>query len=150
MTQKGRNLSVAPVKTSPCIALVAALLLFAAPTSVWSQPAGRVAAPPISTAVAVSCAGIPQTLRNAASCATALATSLQANQADIGTLAAAARLDDPASAKTILARHGMSTQQLEGATIVVRDETAGNAARIKSVSIEITCCPLTITIIIRF
>lgn len=42
-------------------------------------------------------------------------------------------------------KYGLTAQQLDGAVIVLKNGTGGNATRIKSITI--TCCPLTITIV---
>ena len=51
--------------------------------------------------------------------------------------------------RALLEKHGFSARQLEGAKIVLRDTTGGGEAQKIKVTIETSCCPLTITITIH-
>ncbi|MBI1180652.1 MAG: hypothetical protein GC201_08840 [Alphaproteobacteria bacterium] len=77
---------------------------------------------------------------------------LNAPPPDALVLARAARSKNVDAAKQVLLRNGFTAQQLEGATVVLEDQTGGGVltpeSRI-SITIEASCCPLKITIIIR-
>jgi hypothetical protein len=76
---------------------------------------------------------------------------LNAPQPDAVELAKAVKAKNVDVAKRVLLRNGFTPQQLEGAAIVLEDKTGGGPitpeSRVK-VKIEVSCCPLTITIII--
>ncbi|MEN3977240.1 hypothetical protein [Emcibacter sp. SYSU 3D8] len=95
----------------------------------------------------------PMALKKAQMTAQQAQTRLNAPPPDALELAKATRSKNVDVAKRILLRNGFSPQQLEGATIVLEDKTGGgpitSESRVK-VTIEASCCPLTITIIIRF
>jgi hypothetical protein len=123
-----------------------------------AQP-GRAVPMPISPQIVqTSCTGIEGGGRLPAACAPALARSLEANSADVQALLAAALAQDTAAPKEILIRHGLTAQQLAGAVIVIRSQTGAEAMPIAvndcgsaggcRITVEITCCPLTITIIV--
>ena len=138
------------MKASRLIPALTCVVLALAPVSALGQAGARNAVPAVSPAVVRACAGVARNIVVEPTCATALAASLQANAADINALLAAARAADGVAPKLILARYGLTPQQLEGATVAILDQTDGaGAARIKKVTIEISCCPLTITIIIH-
>lgn len=67
-----------------------------------------------------------------------------------GAMAAAARARSVEQARAVLIRNGFSPQQLEGVPINFEQVGGGDAARIKSIEIEVDCCPLKIVIIIKF
>ena len=56
---------------------------------------------------------------------------------------------DEKKVRALLEKHGFSARQLEGAKIVLRDTTGGGEAQKIKVTIETSCCPLTITITIH-
>lgn len=94
----------------------------------------------------------PAATRKAQMVADQVEARLNAPQPDALELAKAAKTRNVDAAKRILLRNGFAPQQLEGATIVLEDKTGGGPITPESrvsVTIEVSCCPLTITIIIR-
>jgi len=78
--------------------------------------------------------------------------NLQSRRADRAELAKAIRSKNTAAAKVVLERNGFAADQLADAKIVLNDETGGgdvgDASR-TTITIEVSCCPLTIIITIR-
>jgi len=101
-------------------------------------------------ALTKACAEV-ETGATATSCASAVTTSLNASAADVRALASAIRSkQSTAAARAVLERHGLTATQLKNAKIVIVDKTGGAPAeRARSVTIDISCCPLTITITIK-
>jgi hypothetical protein len=126
-------------------AMTAAILVVASPALSIAQV--QRASP--STEVARACTQIETTPTAAESpaavaCAKALQKSLESSRNDL-TVLAAAKYIDKSTPMLMLAKHGLTPGQLEGAEILVTNETGGTSAtRIKSVTIS--CCPLTIVI----
>ena len=61
----------------------------------------------------------------------------------------------PEAARAVLLRNGFTAKQLEGVPIKIEKAAAGggatpSAARIKSITIKVSCCPPEIVITIRF
>lgn len=77
-------------------------------------------------------------------CAAQLQAALKADAASLKAMQAAAKANDVEAAKKLLVKMGLTEQQVAQAKIVLRGPSS--AARVKDISIEITCCPLTITI----
>jgi hypothetical protein len=126
-------------------AMTAAIFVVASPALSIAQV--QRASP--STEVARACTQIDITPTAADSpaamaCAKALQKSLESSRNDL-TVLAAGKYIDKSTPMLMLAKHGLTPGQLEGAEIVVTNETGGTSAtRIKS--IPISCCPLTIVI----
>ena len=129
--------------------MTAALLVAVTPALTLAQVQRATPQALPRTEVVRACSGVERSLPliGALSCGSALQTSLESNNADLMALLMAARgIDKTDKYKLILIKHGLTMQQLDGAEIVLRDETGGaGATRIKSITI--TCCPLTITIV---
>ncbi len=102
----------------------------------------------VVTAVTTACTAIDTTSRARAGCAAQLQKALSADAASIKALQGAAAADSESAAKGVLKTLGLTDAALAGAVVVVHDQSGG-AAKIKDVTIEISCCPLTITITIR-
>jgi hypothetical protein len=75
--------------------------------------------------------------------------SIRASPADAKAFAGAVKAKDERKVRALLEKHGFSARQLEGAKIVLRDATGGGEAQKTKVTIEASCCPLTITITIH-
>jgi len=77
--------------------------------------------------------------------------SVNASAADVRALTSANRSkESTAAVKAVLERHGLAATQLKNAKIVVVDKAGGAPTeRARSVTIDISCCPLTITITIK-
>ena len=59
----------------------------------------------------------------------------------------------PDAARAVLLRNGFTAKQLEGVPVRIEKASAGatpSAARIKSITIKVSCCPPEIVITIRF
>jgi hypothetical protein len=127
-------------------AMTAAILVVASPALSIAQV--QRASP--STEVARACTQIETTPTAADSpaavaCAKALQKSLESSRKDLTELLATAKYIDKSTPMLMLAKHGLTPEQLEGAEILVTNETGGTSAtRIKSITIS--CCPLTIVI----
>ena len=136
------------MKSNRLLSMLATVLMIAA-TPTFPLAVER-ATPQLSVSPDVlrACASVESNTRVAATCAKALEKPLSASPDDLKTLAAAAKSGDTDAAKKLLIKNGLTAQQLEGAKIMVKDETGGALA--KKVTIEISCCPLTIVITIRF
>ena len=128
--------------------MTAALLVVATATFTFAPAQGATTKMAVSPVVAGSCVGversIPENAKGVPACSTALQKGLDSNSADIKALIMAAKTHDQASPKLLLMKYGLTKQQLNGAAIVIQNDTGPNATRIKSITI--TCCPLTITI----
>lgn len=136
------------MKSNRLLSTIAAVLLVAA-TPTFPLAAERTAQQAAASAeVLRACAGVERNAKAAANCAKALEKPLGASPEDLKILTAAAKSSDTAAAKQLLIKNGLTAPQLEGARIMVKDETGGAQAR--KVTIEISCCPLTIVITIRF
>lgn len=105
-------------------------------------------ATPAMAAVATACTGVAAEAGARRGCVSELQKSLRADPASIKALQAAGAAGNQSAAKDVLQKLGLTEAELAGAKIVI-DDQSGGAAKIKSVTINITCCPLTITIIIR-
>lgn len=114
--------------------------------SVSSAATPMKAANPV--AVVAACAGIEVKTKLGEGCSRLLQKTLSADPAVLKSLQAAAKTNDQKTAKALLVKAGLTTQQLADAKIIFKDQTGGSA-RIKDVTITISCCPLTITITIR-
>ena len=75
--------------------------------------------------------------------------SIRASPADAKAFTSAVKARDEKKVRALLEKHGFSARQLEGAKIVLRDATGGGEAQKTKVTIEASCCPLTITITIH-
>ena len=129
--------------------MTAALLVVATTAFTLAPVQGAMTKMAVSPGVAGACVGversIPENAKGVPACAAALQKGLDSNSADIKALITAAKTHDQASPKLLLMKYGLTKQQLNGAAIVIKNDTGGNATRIKSITI--TCCPLTITIV---
>ena len=138
------------MNTNRLLSTMTAALLVVATTAFTLAPVqGATTKMAVSPVVAGACVGversIPENAKGVPACSTALQKGLDSNSADIKALLKAAKTHDNATAKLILIKHGLTAQQLDGAVIVLKNDTGSNATRIKSITI--TCCPLTITIV---
>ena len=128
--------------------MTAALFVVATATFTLATVRGATTSMAASAAAVHACAGVergmPENAKGVPACSTALLKGLDANTADIKALIVAAKTHDQASPKLLLMKYGLTKQQLNGAAIVIQNDTGPNATRIKSITI--TCCPLTITI----
>jgi hypothetical protein len=137
------------VNKHPLLSTMIAALLVAA-TSTFTLPPAQGATTPMSasTNAVHACVGVersmPENAQGVPACATALQKGLDSNSADLKALIMAAKTHDLASPKLLLMKYGLTKRQLNGAAIVIQNDTGANATRIKSITI--TCCPLTITI----
>lgn len=122
-----------------------ALPLLLAPAMTLAATAPKPANP---VAVAAACAGIEVKTKMGEGCSTLLQKTLSADPAALKALQAAAKTNDQKVAKALLLKAGLTARQLADAKIIIKDQTGG-AARIKDVTITISCCPLTITITIK-
>ena len=77
-------------------------------------------------------------------------TSIQASTTDKQALVRAVRTKNTDAASTLLLKNGFTAAQLQGAKIVLVDNTGGGSGPAEKIKITITvkCCPLNITIII--
>lgn len=126
------------------IALLALSLLLA--SSVSSAATPMKGANPV--AVVAACAGIEVKTKLGEGCSRLLQKTLSADPAVLKSLQAASKTNDQKTAKALLVKAGLTPHQLADAKIILKDQTGGSA-RIKDVTITISCCPLTITITIR-
>ena len=138
------------MNTNRLLSTMTAALLVVATTAFTLAPVqAAMTKMAVSPGVAGPCVGvegsIPQNAKGVPACATALQRGIGSSSADLKALLKAAKTHDNATAKLILIKHGLTAQQLDGAVIVLKNDTGGNATRIKSITI--TCCPLTITIV---
>jgi hypothetical protein len=125
------------------VAVTAALLVA---MSAPALPAQITTARSTGPQVAMQCANVEMSARVNPACATALegALSTEPLRADLLT---AARSGDQRALKAVLVKAGLTAGQLETAKVLVKNQ--GETARVKDITIEISCCPLNITIIIR-
>lgn len=131
----------------PLSAIVAALFVTATMAFTLVPVLGAASQVSVSPELVRACAGAEQNVKGSPTCATSLETALNANNADLMALRMAARSQDKAAPKMILMKYGLTAPQLEGAAIVLKDESSG--AKALRVTITITCCPLTITIVFK-
>jgi hypothetical protein len=128
--------------------MTAALFVVATATFTLAPVQGATTSMAASATTVRACAGVerslPENAKGVPACSTALQKGLESNSADIKALIMAAKTQDQASPKLLLMKYGLTKQQLNGAAIVIQNDTGPNATRIKSITI--TCCPLTITI----
>jgi len=76
---------------------------------------------------------------------------IQASPADKQALVRAVRTKNTDAASALLLKNGFTAKQLQGAKVVLTDNTGGGGATDKiKVTINVKCCPLSITIIISF
>ena len=127
-----------------CALLTAVMMIAAVPVN--SMAAASVA-PQMTAEVTRGCATVERSVKGNPACAAALEKGLSVDPANLKILQDAAKANDGESAKKLLQMSGLTAQQLEGAKILVKDETGGKAAT--RITITITCCPLTITITIK-
>jgi len=81
--------------------------------------------------------------------AKAAQASISASRVGTAALAKAVKAKDENQACALLQKHGFSTRQLDGAKIVLVDKSGDSTAQKTKVTIDVSCCPLTITITIR-
>ena len=81
--------------------------------------------------------------------AKAAQAAIRTSRADKAALVEAVKAKDESKVRSLLQKHGFSARQLEGAKIVLVDNTQGAEAQKTKVTIEASCCPLTITITIH-
>jgi len=127
------------------------LVIFgAAATVVFTMPS--LAFPKLSSIpeqLATPVAATKADLAKAEQSAKAAQAAIRASRADTTALAKAVKAKDESGARALLQKHGFSARELEGAKIVLVDATRGGESQRTKVTIEASCCPLTITIIIR-
>ena len=138
------------MNTNRLLSTMTAALLVVATTAFTLAPVqGAMTKMAVSPGFAGACVGversIPENAKGVPACATALQRGIGSNSADLKALLKAAKTHDTATPKLILMKYGLTAQQLDGAVIVLKNDTGGSATRIKSITI--TCCPLTITIV---
>jgi hypothetical protein len=109
--------------------------------------AAAMKATPAMAAVAAACTDLDTNTAGRKGCVAELQKSIAADPASLKVLQEAAASGKTAAAKDALLKMGLSEAELADAKIVINDQSKA-AARAK-VTIEITCCPLTITITIR-
>lgn len=126
--------------------LTTALMVAAVPTFSMSA---QTATPQMAAETVRGCAAVERSMRVAPACAAALEKGLNSDRANLETLRGLAKTGDEEAAKKLLMGYGLSALQLEGATIVVKDETSGRTAASARITITIKCCPLEIIITIR-
>jgi hypothetical protein len=105
-------------------------------------------APPhnkISIPVAATKADLASTEKSAK----AAQTAIGASRGDKAAFVKAVRAKDESKVRSLLQKHGFSARELEGAKIVLVDTTNGAEPQKTKVTIEASCCPLTITITIH-
>ena len=135
------------MKPNHLLATLTAVLMVAAVPN-FSMSA-QIATSPMAAEVVSGCAAVETTRRVSPACGAALEKGLNSSRSNVMKLQGLAKASDPAAAKKLLMEYGLTEQQLEGAAIIVKDETGGRAAASARITITITCCPLTITIIVR-
>lgn len=131
------NIWVRTLATSMLIASLASSPLQAAATKVT----------PAMAAVAAACTDLSTNTAGRRGCVAELQKSIAADPASVKALQEAAASGKAAAAKDVLLKMGLSETDLADAKIVINDQSKA-AARAK-VTIEVSCCPLTITITIR-
>jgi hypothetical protein len=104
---------------------------------------------PAGGATAIPVAATKADLASAEKSAKAAQAAIGASRVDKAALVKGARAKDESTVRSLLQKHGFSARELEGAKIVFVDTTHGAEPQKTKVTIEVSCCPLTITITIR-
>jgi len=104
---------------------------------------------PTNNATAIPIAATKADLAGAEKSAKAAQAAIGASRGDQAALVKAVRARNESQARSLLQKHGFSARQLEGAKIVFVDTTNGAEPQKTKVTIEASCCPLTITITIH-
>jgi hypothetical protein len=104
---------------------------------------------PTDSATAIPIAATKADLAGAEKSAKAAQAAIGASRGDQAALVKAVRARNESQARSLLQKHGFSARQLEGAKIVFVDTTNGAEPQKTKVTIEASCCPLTITITIH-
>jgi hypothetical protein len=104
---------------------------------------------PPDNATAIPVAATKADLPSAEKSAKAAQAAIGTSRGDKAALVKAVRAKDESQVRSVLQKHGFSARQLEGAKIVLVDTTQGAEPQKTKVTIEASCCPLTITITIR-
>lgn len=124
--------------------LIAALMVVGVPAQSLSAAS---ATPQVTAEISRGCAAVERSVKGSPACAAALEKGLSADPANLKTFQDAAKANDTEAAKKLLMASGLTAQQLEGAKILIQDETGGSSA--SKLTITIKCCPLTIIITIK-
>ena len=135
------------MKLNHLLATLTAVLMVAAVPNL--SMSAQTATPQMAAEIVRGCVAVERNMRVSPACTAALEKGLNSDSANLRTLQGLAKADDQAAAKKLLMAYGLTEKQLEGAAIVVKDETGGRAAASSRITITITCCPLTITIIVK-
>lgn len=128
------------------------LVLFAVAATLGASASSFAQVPHLSlmpTATAIPIAATKADLAGAEKSAKAAQAAIGASRGDQAALVKAVRARNESQARSLLQKHGFSARQLEGAKIVFVDTTNGAEPQKTKVTIEASCCPLTITITIH-
>jgi hypothetical protein len=104
--------------------------------------------PPNNT-TAIPIAATKADLPSAEKSAKAAQAEIGASRRDKAALVKAVRAKNESNVRSLLQKHGFSARQLEGAEIVLVDNTGGAEPQKVKVTIEASCCPLKIIITIH-
>jgi hypothetical protein len=99
--------------------------------------------------IAIPVAATKADLASAEKSAKAAQAAIGASRGEKTSLVKAVKAKDESEVRSLLQKHGFSARQLEGAKIVLVDNTQGAEPQKTKVTIEASCCPLTITITIH-
>ena len=129
------------------LVLFAAAATLAASTPSFALVPRLLLTPPDTTVIPI--AATKADLASAEKSAKTAQTAIRASRGEKADLVKSVRAKDESKVRSLLQKHGFSARQLEGAKIVLFDNTGGAEAQKTKVTIEASCCPLTITITIH-
>lgn len=129
------------------VTLALLAMMAAAGNIAWAQVSTK---PPTKTAASSATMAAPNMAQLQAT-ANRSSASIQASSTDKQALIKAVRMKNTDAASALLLKNGFTAQQLQGAQIVLTDNTGGGGAADKiKITITVKCCPASITILISF
>ena len=129
------------------LVLLAITATLGASTSSFAAVPHLLVMPRSTTTIPIAATKVDQA--SAEKSAKAAQAAIRTSRADKAALVEAVKAKDESKVRSLLQKHGFSARQLEGAKIVLVDNTQGAEAQKTKVTIEASCCPLTITITIH-